>query len=138
MCLSSQVRVVRLVAVVALGAAGMFRGHDLREPTGFGRVLLMAAAAEIGHVRKFGNDGWVVGMRRLRSVTGLARDVGVLTGFAGVDLFVMAHGAGYLAGVRNGVLADKIERGWPVVAVPAEILGHHCGADQQKDTHGGQ
>ena len=116
-------RVVRLVAIGTLHAAVVLGGGHLREPGGFGRVLLMAAVAQIGHVGQFGLDGRVAGVRRQRPVTGFAGDVSVLAGGAGFGLVIVAQNALVLAGVSDGALAEFGLRGGAVVAVLSEGLG---------------
>jgi hypothetical protein len=86
---------VRLMAGVTGQPGGMIRGHDLREPLGFGAVFFVATGADYGSFEFRGLDAGVAGMIRERAVAGFAgdgymfsrllcvRDVGV-AGFAGL------------------------------------------------------
>src|SRR5579863_6220241 len=80
MSFPSKMRIVRLMARVAQHAAGVFGRDYLREAFGFGRVLLMAAAAKVGHVGELGLVGRRIVsrcMQRLRTVARLAGHMGV-------------------------------------------------------------
>src|ERR1035438_4288271 len=128
-------RVVGLMARVTKRAAGMLRGDHLRKVLGLGGVLFVAAPAEIGNIgqgRLMRRRVVGVGMGRLRTVARFAGDMGVLAGGARLGLLVVAHHAGVLAGERDGVLADDVERRCVIVTVLAESLRDQRGADQQK------
>ena len=125
---------MRLVAGIAQHAAGMLGRDHLREALGLGRVLFMAAPAEVGYI---GEDrlvgGRVVGMLRQRPVTGFAGHVGVLSGGARLALVVMTHQTHILAGESDGFRPDQRQRLGAVMAVLAESFRHHGGADGQKE-----
>jgi hypothetical protein len=99
----------------------------------------MAAAAQIGHVGKFGNvSRGVVGVLRQRTMAGFAGDVGVFAGGAGSGLFVVAHRAGILPGKGDGVAANEFERARSVMAVFSECFGDNGATYDQKDRQCGQ
>ena len=114
--------------------------------TTWGNVWGLAAsfswqrAAEGGHVGQCGLEGrGVVGLAcAWRAVAGFAGHVGVFAAGADFALVLVAHDAGVLAGVRDGLLADGLERPGAVVAVLAEVLGHDRAANHQKDADSGQ
>ena len=127
-----------LVAGIAGHAAGVRYGGHLREVLGFGGVFLVAAAAKVGHLGQFGSDGArVVGVFGQWTMAGFASDVGMFAGGAKLGLVVVAHDAGILPGVVDGVGADQVEGARTVVAVFAEVLRHDSGSNDEKDTHGG-
>ena len=130
---------MRLVAIVAGRAAGMFGGDYLREVFGLGGVLLVAAAAEVGDSRQFGDvRGRIFGVLRQRPVAGFAGHVRVLAGGAGFAFVVVAHQAGVLPSIGEGVLADEVERAGAIVAVLPEGLGDNRTANYQEERHGSQ
>jgi hypothetical protein len=123
---------VGLVAGIAQHTGRVLRGYDLRKSRGLGRILFMAAAAEIGDVRQFGHVGRILGVFGERSVAGFASDVGVLAGGADLGLVVVAHHAGVLPGISDRTGTDQLQRAGAGVAVLAEALGDYRGADYQK------
>jgi hypothetical protein len=124
--LCSQVGVMRLMATITERSAGVLGGNYLGESWRFGRVLLMAAAAEVRNVGKLRHvRAGIIRMLRQRTVASLAGDMGVLAGSPGFRLIVVAHHAGILPCKRDGVLADQIQSAWPVMAVLAERLGNN-------------
>lgn len=126
------------MAAIAEHAAGVFGGGHLGEPFGFGRVLFVAAAAEVGDVGQHGFvGGGIVDMLCLRAVACLAGDVGVFAGGAGFPFVFVAEQAHVLAGEGDGPLADGIERAGAIVAVPAEVLGYDGSANNEKKTEPG-
>ena len=130
-----------LVARVAEHPAGVLGGGDLGEAFGFGSVLLMAAAAEVGHVGELGFCGGGVGgigMGGLGTVTGLAGDVGVTAGGADFGLILVAQDTSILAGVGDGARADELERGRPVMAILAEAFGDDGGTHNEEEAEGGE
>jgi hypothetical protein len=129
------------MARVAEHAARVFGGNYLRKGFGFGRILFMAAAAEVGDVRKFGLvRGRIVGrgVQVLRTVACLAGDVGVFAGGPRFPLIVVAHQAGILTCEGNRLLPDHLERRRPVMAVLSEIFGNNGGTNNQKQAEPGQ
>lgn len=125
---------MRLMTGVAGCAPGVLGGSDLREALWFGRVLLVAAAAESGDIRQLRFERRrVVGMPGLGPVTGLAGDVGVPACGADFGLILVAEYAGFLAGKRDRPLADHLQGARAVVTVLPECLGDDCMAHQQKD-----
>jgi hypothetical protein len=141
MVVSSEVRIVGLVAGVAKHAAGVFGSVHLGEGLGFGGVLFVAAAAEAGDVGEFGLERRRIiglGMGGLRTVAGLARDMGVAAGGTDFGLVLVAEDAGVLARVRNGARADQVEGVRPVVPVLAESFGDDGGADDEEESQGGE
>jgi len=141
MAVSSEVRVVGLMAGVAEHAAGVFRRMDLWEALRFGGVLFVAAAAETGHIGEFGLErGRVIGlgMSGLRTVAGFARHVGVTPGSADLGLIFVTEDAGVLAGVGDGTRADQVEGGGPVVAVFAEAFRDDGRADDEEESKDGE
>ena len=137
--LGSHLGVVGLVALVAGRAAGVFGNDDLRKVLGLGRILLMAAAAEVGDFGQLGYvGGGIVGVLRQRTMAGFAGDVGVFSRGARLAFVIVAHDAGLLAGVGDRMLANEVEGAGPVVAVLAESFGNDRAADYQEDHHGGE
>lgn len=125
---------MRLMTGVAGCAPGVFGGSDLWEALWFGRVLLVAAAAESGDIRQLRFERRrVFGMPGLGPVTGLAGDVGVPACGADFGLILVAENAGFLAGKRDRPLADHLQGTRAVVTVLPECLGDDCMAHQQKD-----
>ena len=125
-----------LVTGVAQHAAGVPGSGDLGEGFGFRRVLFVAAGAEGGDVRERGLIGLTVhlgvGVFRLGSVAGLAGHVSVSSCGTHFGLVVVAHHAGVLPGVRDGVLANGGERARAVVSVLAEAFWNHGGPNHQE------
>jgi len=127
------------VAFVAGRAARVFGSHDLRKPFGFGRILFVAPAAQVGdfgqlrHVR-----GRILGVLRQRTVAGFAGDVRVFSRRARLTFVCVAHQAGVLSGEGDGMLADEIQRAWPVMPVLAEGLGNDRASDHQENRHRGE
>ena len=102
---------MRLVAGVAGRAAGVLGGGYLRKALRLGGVLFVAAAAEVGDIGQFGNvRRGIVGVLRQRAMARFAGDVGVFAGGASLGFVVVAHHAGVLPGVGDGVGADQVER----------------------------
>ncbi len=136
-----QLRAMWFMTAVAQGPTRVFGGRYLREIRGLGRILFMAAPAKGGDVRqnRF-MSGRVVrqGVRRLGTVAGLARYVGVLPCVMDFRLVLVAENARFVPGVGNGLLPDDVQSPWTVVAVLAEGLGNECGTNREKDTEGGQ
>jgi hypothetical protein len=133
------VGIVRLMAVLAGHRAGVLGGYHLWKVPGLGRVLLVAAPAQIRHLGQFGDIGsWVTGMLRQGTVTRLARNVCVFSRSARFALILVAEQAGLLPGVGNGPLPDHLEGAWPVVAVFAEVLWNDGAADDEEDPDPGQ
>jgi hypothetical protein len=134
-----QVRIVRLVAGVAGHAAGMLRCGYLREIRRLSGVFLMAACAERGDFRKSGFDlGNVGDVCGLSTVARFAGHMSVLTGGTGFSFFLVALEALSLAGERDRVLADEVERAGPVVPVLSKVLWNYRAANHQKDAQPGQ
>ena len=132
---------MRLVALVAEHAAGVFRGDDLGEAFGLGGVLLMTASAEVGHIGKGGFlRGGIVGfgVGGLGAVAGFAGDMRVAAGGANFGLLVVTEDAGILSGVRDGTRANHVEGGGPVVAILAESFRHDGGPDDEKESQRGE
>ena len=111
----------------------------LGEGFGLRLVFLMAAHAQGGDLGECRLEcGGIVGMFGERAVAGLAGDVGVLALGADLRLIIVAHDAGVLAGVGNGVLADGREGAGAVVSVLAEAFGHDGAADHHENAEAGQ
>jgi hypothetical protein len=130
-----------LVAGVAEHTTGVFGGNHLGEACGFGGILLMAAAAEVGDVGELGFEGGRVaglGVGGLRTVARLAGDMGMAAPGAHFGLIVVTQDTGILSGVGDGTRADQVECGGPVVAVLAESFGNDRGADHQKKAENGE
>jgi len=120
-----------LVARVAEHALGMRGGDDLGEGGGFGGVLLMAPAAEVGDVWEFGfgRAGVVCGgVGVLGAVAGFAGNVGVFSGGARGSLGVVTGETRVLAGVGEGLGANGIEGSGGEVAIAAEVFRDNGGA----------
>jgi len=129
------------MARVAQHAAGVFGRDYLREAFGFGRVLLMAAAAKVGHVGELGLVGRRIVSRRvqrLRTVARLAGHMGVPARGARFALVLVAEQAHVLPGVGNRALPDGIQRTRAIVTKAAEPFGDHRRANYQKQTEPGQ
>ena len=117
----------------------MFGGDHLGEPFGFGRILLMAAAAEVGDVGEGGLErAGIVGVFGLGTVAGFARDVGVFAGRAFLGGVFMAQHTGVLTGESDGMLADGGQGAGTVVAVLAEVPGDHRAANGEEEAHRGE
>ena len=128
-----------LVTGIAGHAAGVLGRRHLRKVSRFRRVLLMAAAAQIGHVGQFGNVRLrVIGVLRQGTVAGFTSHMSMFARGPGFGRIVVTHDAGILPGEGYGVLADQVERAGPVVAILPECLGDDGVADYQKESHGGQ
>lgn len=116
----------------------MFGGHDLWKVLRLGGVFLMAAPAEIGHIRELGSDrGRIAGVLGQRTVASLARHMRMLPGRPRLGLIVVAHHASLLTGVTDRARAHEIERPRPVMAIFAEVFGDDGGPQDQKKAHGG-
>jgi len=114
------------MAGVAGDVPHVFRGHDLREAHGLGRVFFMAAAAKLASIRELRfHRARIGGVPGLRPMAGFAGYVGMRTGRTRLGFVIVAAQAGVLAGVGDGVLADGVQRPRPVVSVLAEGFGHH-------------
>ncbi len=128
---------MRLMTGVAEHPGRVFGSDHLGEALGLGRVLFVAAAAEIGDVRKLRYvRGRVVGMLRLRTVTGLTSHLGVFAESPSLGLVVMAGHTGLLAGKRYGPKTDRVECGCAVMAELAEGLGDDRAAHHKEDPQG--
>ncbi len=128
-----------LVAVVASHAARMLDGCHLREAFRLGRVLLMAAAAQVSDVRQFRNMcRGIVRVLRLRTMARFAGYVGVLAAGSGLTFVLVAQNAGILPGERYGVLAYQVERARPVVAKLTESFGDDSASDEEENRQNGQ
>jgi len=115
----------------------VFGGDHLWEALRLGRILFVAAAAEIGNIRQLRYvRGRIVRVLCLRPVTGLTGHVGVLAQCSRLGLVVMAGHASLLAGIRYGPLTDGIECGRTVVAELAKRLGNDRAAHHQEDPQG--
>ncbi len=98
---------MRLVAGIAGKSGGVFRGSDLRETPGLGRVGLMAADAEYGGIELGGyHRSRVVGVVGQRSVTGFAIHMRMLAILFLVDNVGMASFASLVAGKIDGPGGD--------------------------------
>ena len=98
----------------------MLIGIDLRKRFGFGGAGGMAADAEHRGVRLAGIDGWIVGVLRQRTVTGLAVHLGVLAAGFCLGHVGVAGFAGLVSGEMDGVGGDLGDGGAAVVSVLAE------------------
>jgi len=128
-----------LVAAVTQHAAGMFDGRHLGEFRGLGRVLFVAAAAQVGDVGQLRNvRNRVLGMLRQRAVASFAGHVGMLAGGAGFAFILMAHQAGVLPGERDGMLADHGQGAGPIMPILAEGFGDDGATDYQKEREPGK
>ncbi len=117
--------IMRLVAIVALHAAGVFRRRHLRKPGRLGRVPFVTRHAERGHIGKLRNDRVIFGMFGLWTVARLAGDMCVLSLSPHFRLIVVTHDALVLAGIGNRTLADLVERTRTEMTILAEILRDH-------------
>ena len=97
------------------------------------RTQRVATVGSLGTLRRR-----VVGVFGERPVAGLAGDVGVLAAGADLAFVFVAHDAGGLPGVGDGMLADGCQRAGAVVAVLAESLGYHRAANHHEDSQSGQ
>lgn len=128
--------IVGLVAGVAGRAAGVFGGGHLRKALRFGGVLLMAAAAEVGYIGKFGNlRRRIAGMLRQGSVAGFASHVGVFAGRAGFGFVVVTNYTGVLPGEGYRALPDLCQGPRRVVPVPSKIFGDDGAANDEEESH---
>lgn len=122
-------------------AAGVLGSDYLREAFGFGRILLMAAAAKVGHVGERRLVRRRIVSRRVqcqRTVARLAGHMGVPARGPRFALILVAQQAHVLPGVGNRALPDGIERTRAIVTKAAEPLGDHRRANYQKQTEPGQ
>ena len=128
-----------LVAAVTQHAAGMFDGRHLGEFRGFGRVLFMAAAAQVGDVGQLRNVRHrVLGMLRQGAMAGFAGDMSVFACGARFAFILVAHQAGVLPGKRDGVLADQGQGAGPIMPILAEGFGDNGATDYQKEREPGE
>lgn len=128
-----------LMASVASHPAGVLPGDHLRERRGFGGILLVAAAAEVGDIGQFGLDcGGVIGMLGLRPVASFAGNAGVLAGGADFRLIVVTQNAGALPRISNGSRPDQCKGAGPVMAELAKGLRDDGAADNQENAENGQ
>ena len=128
-----------LMALIAGHAAGMVGGNHLGEVARLGRVLFVAAPAEVGDVGQLRNvRRRIVGVLRQWPMTGFAGYVSVFAGSAGCGLVNMADNAGSLPGVGDGMLPDQGKRAGAIVAVLSKGLGDNSAAHHQEDRHAGQ
>jgi hypothetical protein len=122
------------MAGVAGHAAGVFGGRHLRKVLRFCRVLLMAAAAEIGDIGEFGNVcRRVIRVLRQWTMARFTGHMGMLAGGSGGGLVIVTHDAGVLPGEGYLMLADQVERARPVVTILPKCLGDDDAADNEED-----
>jgi hypothetical protein len=62
----------------------------------------------------------------------------MLAGGPGGGLVIVTQHARILPGEGYGVLANQVERTWPVVTILPKRLGNDGAADGEKDCHSGQ
>ena len=103
--------IVRLMAVVAGHAAGVFGGRPPGESSWAWPRPVHGSGGTGWRRREFGNvrDG-VVGVLRQRTVARFAGYVGVFAGGPGFGFLIVAQHAGILPGEGYGMLADQVER----------------------------
>ena len=77
-------------------------------------------------------------MLRLRPVTGLAGNMGVFAGGAGLGFVVVAEDAGVLAGKGERPLADQIQCRRTIVAVLAESFRNNRAPNDQESSQPSQ
>jgi hypothetical protein len=123
-------RTVRLVTNVAKHALRMRHRIHLGKSLGLSSVFLMAASAEVGYVRQFGDIGdGVVRVFGQGAVAGLAGDTRVLSPVMHLGLLIVAEAAFGSARIGNGVRVDHVERTHTIVSIFSKVLGHHGGAN---------
>ena len=124
------------MAGVTRRARKVIRSGHLREIARFGRIFLMAADAECGHIGKgrlAGGRVAAVGVRGLRPVACLAGNVSVLTGGTRLSFVGVAQDALRLPREGHGPRADQIQGSGPIVAVAAKALGDDSLANYQEN-----
>jgi len=127
---------VRLVTSVAKHALRVRDRIDLGKTLRLGRVIFMAAAAEIGYVGQLGDiGGGVVRVFGQGAVAGFASNTRMLTPVMHLGFFIVAEGALASAGIGNWERGNGVERTRRVMSVFPKVLGHHGGAENQENTH---
>src|SRR3990170_4310678 len=124
---------VRLVAVDALGIAGVIGGHNLREVHRPAQDLRMARETKLPRM-EHGGFGLDVagGVYRQRTVARLAIDRRVPARLLDLSDVGVAFDARALPGEGDGPRAIVVERSRPVETVDAEIAGHQGPADHHE------
>lgn len=116
---------MRLVAIAAGCAAGVFLGIHLREVLRLGGVGFVAADAKDGRVGFLWYQfAGVVGVVGESAMAGFATDSGVLAGLLHFEFVLMTHGAGVAAGEGDRAGGDLAESLGTVVAVLTETGGY--------------
>jgi hypothetical protein len=117
----------------------MIGGQYLREPFRLGGILLMTAGAKGGDSGKFGLvRAGILKVPGLRTVAGLAGDVGMLAFGPGVGLIAMTNDALSLSGVSYWPFPDVVEGPRAVVAVLSEGFWDKGGTQDEKHANAGQ
>jgi len=131
---SSDARVMRLVAGVADNVARVLFGDDLRELSRLGRVRFVTLSAERCHIWEFGNQGGrIFGVFGQRTVTGFAADARVLSGFFDIDYIGVAGLASFPSGVYRSSGCDFGQGSPAIVAVLTEALGDDQASNKDED-----
>ncbi len=124
------------MANIAEHALGMRHDIHLGKSFGFGRVLGVAAPAQIGDVGQLGHVGdGVVHVFGQRAVAGLASNGGMLSTVVRLGLLLMTNGALTSARIGNGARGNHVERSPSVVPEFSKVLRHHGSANDQKNNH---
>lgn len=86
----------------------------------------MTAPAQVSYVRQLWlNGAGIVGMFCERTMTRLARHMGMFARRPQFRLVVVAHDARILARIVNRMGTDQVERSRPEVAIFSEFFGNH-------------
>lgn len=120
---------MRLVAGVALCAAGVLGGIDLREVRWFRDVFLMTAGTENSCIRQLGSDGGrVCGMFCERTVTGLAIYASVFASLLHLEDIGVTFLAGLVSGKARFTCGDLFQCIASVVSILSEALWYEISA----------
>ncbi len=130
---------MRLVTSITKHALGVRDRIHLRKTLRLGSVFFVAAPAEVGYVRQLGHIGnGVVSVFSQGAMAGLATNLRVLSPAMRLGFGIVAEDALASASIGNGERADHVDCTCPIVSKFPKVLGHHGGAENQKNTHSRQ
>jgi hypothetical protein len=125
---------MRLVARRAGHSTSVAFRIYLREHLGFGGIRLVALYAQDRRIQLLGDlRTRVLGVYRLRSMAGLARDVGMLTGLLQLENLLVAGLANIVPGEDNRAGSDFCHGVGTEMPVAAEAMRDDKAASNQED-----